>query len=105
MAEHSPTPWQFDGEDALFDRDGELVGDMGLFTDEPLAANAAFIVKAVNNHDEAIGFLELASISLWRAGENAAAREIDKFLDRASPSSRESINAHLSLSDVGGEKL
>lgn len=120
MTEHTPTPWRVIAGDDYYiaadaypkefighfksDDTGDYVAWMGNRPKDFSEANAAHIVKCVNAHDEAIALLELASISLWRKGENAAAREIDKFLDRVSPSSRESIDGRLSAVGSPGER-
>lgn len=58
MAEHTPTPWKTDaevGHEAILGPDGLMVADCSIFHRKikasRLPANAAFIVKAVNNHD------------------------------------------------------
>lgn len=60
MAEHTPTPWvQFtiDGKcDAIMPSGRN--GDICTFRDSPNEANAAFIIKAVNNHDALMTALE-----------------------------------------------
>lgn len=117
MAEHTKLPWNVrdhqtpHGGRHIWIEGGEPIGQTRagpykrqILEDEDYdekAADAALIVKAVNNHDEAISFLELASISLWRKGDHAVAREIDKFLDRVSPESRADIQARLSGDPVG----
>lgn len=67
MTEHTPTPWIFDGFNALQIFDGDLnlicyvVGGQGYRTNEDTAKyNAAFIVRAVNAHDALVEALEFA---------------------------------------------
>lgn len=79
MTDHTPTPWAFTGSVRQVDRDRLWCGDIvppkssryrgeichlqsadqidGINRDEA-AANAAFIVKSVNNHDALVDALE-----------------------------------------------
>lgn len=67
MTEHTPTPWIFDGFNALQIFDGDLnlicyvVGGQGYRTNEDTAKyNAAFIVRACNAHYALVDALEEA---------------------------------------------
>ncbi|QPF86979.1 hypothetical protein IC762_12065 [Bradyrhizobium genosp. L] len=69
MGEHTPTPWKWRNDFNHIQgapRDGEWYGEAvtnygGLAKPRTLGvANAAFIVKAVNNHDDLVKALKLA---------------------------------------------
>ena len=71
MSGHTPGPWkavgpssaplQDEGDYAIVDADGLIIAETFLqvaqATNRPAHANAAFIVKAVNNHDDLVGSL------------------------------------------------
>lgn len=69
MKKHTTTPWKQTG--SYFDADGRLVGRAlqmkgnNLEADEKeealSKANAAFIVRAVNSHEELLGALKMAA--------------------------------------------
>jgi hypothetical protein len=64
-AQHSPFPWSINREGRIDDADGEFVtfvslqrGYVSSRKSDPIAeANAAFIVRAVNAHDELVAAL------------------------------------------------
>jgi hypothetical protein len=78
MNEHTPTPWMTHRAGEMLPDDWMIVADMGLTpngiqqvstvaralsirqTPETTAANAAFIVKAVNNHEALVQALKTA---------------------------------------------
>lgn len=58
---HTPTPWQIDvkGEGAITGKDGQLIGRLNnTERNEERDANAAFIVRCVNAHDELVEALQ-----------------------------------------------
>jgi len=74
MAEHTPTPWRVKPDTTFIEqfenrRWGLIVADCRM-TDEG-AANAAFIVKAVNNHEALVK--ELEAQREWLAGKETSA--------------------------------
>jgi hypothetical protein len=88
MTEHTPTPWA-EGEPRIIVREVPGMCDGGdyyavaethyhsLLSYDESIANAAFIIKAVNNHEEALDIIEsLLGLELG-SGERAMA-----FLDR-----------------------
>ncbi len=64
MAEHSPLPWSLDIEgDDYSVRDARtitLINDTSYYPSAPDREDAAFIVKAVNMHQELVAALRLA---------------------------------------------
>jgi len=80
MAEHTPTPWEIGThnlrgilKDAAGIADGcdaymiAVTSAHSLLSPDEAAANAAFIVKAVNNHEALVAALTLAEDVLSRA--------------------------------------
>ena len=77
MAEHTPTPWMTHRAGEMLPDDWMIMADLGKLpngiqqvstvaralsirqTPETTAANAAFIVKAVNNHEDLVNALHL----------------------------------------------
>lgn len=61
MTKHTPTPWVNNGEGIIVCNDGDVFTmSTTLLDDKEREANAAFIVKAVNCHDELVEALEIA---------------------------------------------
>lgn len=62
MARHSELPWEFDFEmDVVLDSSGDVIYDL---TSSALSgavdtANAEFIVRSVNSHDDLVGSVKL----------------------------------------------
>lgn len=95
MSEHTPTPWAVpvsEGNDTLICEDlgeklGTIIADVSrpiknftLYRDiswDEAAANAAFIVKAVNNHDALVEALKMARNRIAVLGPFAATRHFD----------------------------
>lgn len=86
---HTATPWTFDGGDHapvlhLYAQDGKHLfhGERSLAEQE---ANAAFIVRACNAHDELVAIVgELIRIREWAHDETGAAcAAYDGLADRA----------------------
>ncbi len=63
MTEHSPLPWVFEDE-YIRSHTGEIVADTYTMptaeAGETMEANAAFIIKAVNNHDALVSAIREA---------------------------------------------
>ena len=66
---HTPTPWILDGADDFYliqeDRTAKAIGEVGSYegcpvSDSEVGANAAFIVRAVNAHEELVKALKIA---------------------------------------------
>ena len=74
MSEHTPTPWEI--HEATSTRRGYDVqtagGEKLIVYDMKSGANAAFIVRAVNAHDELVGTLEMVSIMTHEATHHSA---------------------------------
>jgi len=68
MSEHTPTPWEACGKWVCEENDpGHNVGICvceDRATEAEALANAAFIVKAVNNHDALVEMLKEASLQI-----------------------------------------
>lgn len=67
MREHTGTPWRFDGDwyriPTIFGADGKMVASIekdGRESTPERAANAAFIIKAVNGHEALVDALRVA---------------------------------------------
>jgi hypothetical protein len=65
---HTPTPWALSDRfrEDIVDREGELLASaysMDIGGDHAAAANAAFIVRAVNSHEQLVA--ALAEIKSW----------------------------------------
>jgi len=81
-SKHSPTPWRLSTQDVCvaFDRTDEIVFDTygGEHPKEVEQANAAFIIRAVNSHDQLVALLKAADNKLhamhhYHSGDAAAA--------------------------------
>jgi hypothetical protein len=103
MAEHTPTPWYADEDSRegmewnihIVQHDNPNNRVCFMTSDGPSEANAAFIVKAVNNHDKLVEALDIARKMI--AGEIIEGAVIDT-------KTREGLGHMLDrvLADVGG---
>lgn len=97
---HTPTPWKYDGDgfDSIAAQecgtDGYTVMNeeclpicdmVNCFEDDVCQANAAFIVKACNAHDELVEFIEEVSIAklAFPDDETQQLRQRKYFIERA----------------------
>lgn len=106
MAEHTPTPWSYRPHEhddwgwiRANPRDGETIGPLVAITrsakretsehweehrrngTDPFQPNAAFIIKAVNNHEALVASLISAREAIWNGGDTISAlSKIDAVL-------------------------
>jgi hypothetical protein len=77
MTEHTPTPWNIgisdNGRADWVFASGQAIADCEFINDKGVTeANAAFIVKAVNNHDALVKALEQCAASFSTAPGSVA---------------------------------
>lgn len=84
---HSPTPWHVgikQAEQIIYDEKGNAVANATTFyfdsTKELCHANAQFIVKAVNCHEEAMDIISLAHGYIKDAGDVELLARIDSLI-------------------------
>jgi len=64
QAQHTPTPWNYDGMNYIFSKDNEMIAEIrGYGAKLPMDVNAAFIVRAVNAHENLVQML--AHVESW----------------------------------------
>ncbi len=84
--EHTPTPWTLRKDRPMaFFRGTEKVGDTAgmSFSDMEAERNAAFIVRAVNSHDELLGLLMHCKEYLEGYAERPSLNLIEKAIAQA----------------------
>lgn len=76
MAEHTPTPWHIAGKATIKHGNDMWVGTLN---QRHRAANAAFIVRAVNSHDALVKALQETSAILAACVRADKLSELDDF--------------------------
>ncbi|MFK4647174.1 hypothetical protein ABIF96_005748 [Bradyrhizobium ottawaense] len=100
MAEHTPTPWVAEpeyenGNPTYIHKDGHGIADCSMGYGMEDDANAAFIVKAVNNHEALVDRLKEARLQI---------EYMHSKFDETGTGNAVLARINATLSDVGGAR-